>query len=204
MYIPNYFRNNNQHEIEAFIVKHSFAVLITHHQQKQFATHLPIEMETTVNGEKVLHGHIARGNPQWQTFENGEQALAIFTGPHTYVSSSWYNHVNVPTWNYIAVHISGFMRILNEEELFLSLKKLTDKYEVISKNPVTVEGMHDNVRKQIKGIVGFEMRIEKMEGKWKMSQNRDEEDYKNIIRELEELNDVNAKEVAEEMKKLRK
>lgn len=204
MYIPNYFRNNNLLEIENFVSKNSFAVLITHHQQKQFATHLPIEMETKVNGEKVLQGHIARGNQQWQTFENGEQALAIFTGPHTYVSSSWYNHVNVPTWNYIAVHISGFLRILNEEELLLSLKKLTDKYEVISKNPVTVEGMDDNVRKQIKGIVGFEMRIEKMEGKWKMSQNRDEEDYKNIIRELEELNDFNAKEVAKEMKKLRK
>lgn len=202
MYIPKYFRNNNQQEIEAFIIKNSFAVLITHHQQKTFATHIPVELETLATGEKVLHGHISRGNPQWRSFENSDEVLVIFSGAHSYVSSSWYNHLNVPTWNYIAVHVSGHLRMLNEEELFASLKKLVDKYEVISKNPVTVEGMEDYMRNQIKGIVGFEMKIEKMEGKWKMSQNRDEEDYKNIIKELEQL-DENAKAVAEEMKRIR-
>lgn len=202
MYIPKYFVNSNEREIEAFIRTNSFGLLITHYDQKNFATHLPMELESLSNGEKVLRGHVARGNAQWRSFENEEAALAIFSGAHAYVSSSWYNHVNVPTWNYIAVHVTGRLRILKEEELLSSLKSLTDKYEVIAKNPVTVEGMEEHVRQQMKGIVGFEMKIEKLEGKWKMSQNRDANDYKNIIAELEQLENVNAKAVAEEMRRL--
>ena len=139
MYIPKYFRNNNQQEIEAFISKNTFAVLVTYDGQKPVATHLPLELETAINGEKVLRGHIARGNPQWRSFENNHQALAIFSGPHSYVSSSWYNHINVPTWNYIAVHVYGQIKILTEEEVYASLKNLINKYEVVSKNPVTIK-----------------------------------------------------------------
>ncbi len=204
MYIPKYFRNNKQQEIEAFISKNSFAVMITYDEQKPIATHLPLELETAINGEKVLRGHIARGNPQWRSFENNHQVLAIFSGPHSYISSSWYNHINVPTWNYIAVHVYGQIKILSEEEVYASLKTLVNKYEVISKNPVTVEGRGEYARQQLKGIVGFEISIDKIEGKWKLSQNRDDIDFQNIINELEKLNETNANAIAEEMKKQKK
>jgi transcriptional regulator len=117
------------------------------------------------------------------------------------VSSGWYNHVNVPTWNYITVHVSGPLKIMDDKELYASLKHLVDKYESGASKPVTMEGLPDDlIDKYLKGIVGFRMEIEKIEGKWKLSQNRNEEDFKNIIAELEKLNDVNANEVAAAMK----
>lgn len=204
MYRPKYFKVDDWQQIESFIHKNSFSLLITQHENKPWATHLPIELEKNQAGEFVLRGHVSRGNPQWKAFEKNENALAVFQGVHSYVSSSWYNHINVPTWNYIAVHVSGKLKMLTDEELYEALKKLVDKYEVVSKNPVTVEGMKEHTLKEMKGIAGFEMSIEKIEGKWKMSQNRKEEDYLNIISELEKLNDFNSKQVAEEMKRIKK
>jgi transcriptional regulator len=204
MYIPKHFRVEDFEAIKNFISQNSFGVLITQHDNKPWATHLPIELETNNKNETVLRGHVAKGNLQWKAFEKNENALAIFSGPHSYVSSSWYNHLNVPTWNYIAVHITGTLRLLTDDELYDSLKKLVDKYEVVSANPVTVDGMKKHTLKEIKGIAGFEMTIEKMQGKWKLSQNRNEDDFKNIITELEKLNDMQTLNIAEEMRKLKR
>ena len=204
MFVPKLFRMNDLPVIEDFIRKNSFATLVTYHEEKPWATHLPLELELNQEGEKALWGHVSRANPQWKSFAGNGEALAIFQGPHTYVSSSWYNHLNVPTWNYIAIHIYGRIRIMSEEESYEILRRLVKKYEVTSANPVSVETMpQDFVKKEMKGIVAFEMSIEKLEGKWKLSQNRDEEDYRTIITELEKLNDTNAAEVASEMRKLR-
>jgi len=128
----------------------------------------------------------------------------IFSGPHHYISSSWYNHINVPTWNFIAVHVYGKVQVMNEENFYEALRRLVNRYEATSKNPVSVDSMpQEFVRKLIKGAVEFEISIDKIEGKWKLSQNRDDESVRTVIRELEELNDYNAKMIAEEMKKLR-
>lgn len=204
MYVPKYFRVQDWKEIESFIHKNSFALLITRHQDKPWATHLPIELDKNTAGEFVLRGHVSRGNSQWKAFEKNETALAVFQGSHSYVSSSWYKHVNVPTWNYIAIHVTGKLKMLTSDELYDSLKKLVDKYEVISKNPVTVDGIKEHVLKEMKGIAGFEMSIDHVDAKWKMSQNRKDEDYSNIIAELEKLNDFNSRQVAQEMKRMRK
>jgi len=150
-----------------FIRKNSFATLITVDHGKPWATHLPVELEVNATGEKVLWCHVSKANPQWKTLSNDAEVLVIFSGPHSYISSSWYDHVNVPTWNYIAVHIYGKAKMMSDEELLESLKRLVMKYETISKKPVSVETMPaDYVKKEMKGIVGFEISIHKIEGKW--------------------------------------
>jgi transcriptional regulator len=110
----------------------------------------------------------------------------------------------VPTWNFIAVHVYGRVQLMSEENFLEALGRLVRRYETTSKNPVSVDSMpQEFIEKLIKGAVGFEISIEKIEGKWKLSQNRDDESVGNVIRELEELNDYNAKTIAAEMKKLR-
>ncbi len=113
----------------------------------------------------------------------------------------WYDHENVPTWNYIAVHVYGKVTILNHDEAVLSLKKLVDKYETKSENPVKIEELSKETMRQARGIVAFEIEITSIEAVKKMSQNRDDKNYKNIISELEKTNDNQSIEVANEMKK---
>ena len=205
MFIPAYYRNTNLKEIEKFISENSFACLVNTHEGKPWATHIPIELELDIDGVSILSGHISRANPQWKSFSNGETVMAIFQGPHSYVSSSWYNHINVPTWNYIAVHIYGRMRILNDEEQYKKLQAMVVRYESKVEKPIDLDKMPaEMMDKYMKGIVGFEMSMDKIEGKWKMSQNRDDEDKQSIISELEKLKEVNALLVAAEMKKMSK
>lgn len=205
MFIPAYYRNTNLKEIEKFISENSFACLVNTHAGKPWATHIPMELELNIDGVSILSGHISRANPQWKSFSNGETVMAIFQGPHSYVSSSWYNHINVPTWNYIAVHVYGTMRILNDEEQYEKLKAMVNRYESIAEKPMDLDKMPaEMMDKYMKGIVGFEMSMDKIEGKWKMSQNRDDEDKQSIISELEKLKEVNALLVAAEMKKMSK
>jgi transcriptional regulator len=204
MYIPGYFRNQNLPELKAFIRKNPFAILINQHEDKPRATHLPVELEENEHGKEVLWCHVAKANQQWKNFEINPDALVIFTGPHHYISSSWYNHINVPTWNYIAIHVYGQVQIMTEEKFYEALKRLMNRYESGSKNPQSIEALpKDFVDKLIKHAVGFEISITKIEGKWKLSQNRDDESAHSVIRELELLNDYNAAMIAEEMKKLR-
>ncbi|MBK5280316.1 MAG: FMN-binding negative transcriptional regulator, partial [Bacteroidia bacterium] len=151
---------------------------------------------------KKLSGHVARGNKQWKEWSSETEVLAIFSGPHTYISSSWYDHENVPTWNYIAVHVYGKLKILSDQELLQSLKDLTNKYEKQSEKPVTVEKMNPNyVKKEMLGIVGFEIEITKIEGTYKLSQNRDAKNHETIISELKKRNDPSSTAIAQEMKK---
>lgn len=127
--------------------------------------------------------------------------MVAFLGPNAYVSSSWYNHENVPTWNYIAVHVYGHLRIIEGDELKASLKELMDRYEADSVNPVTMEKMTPSyLEREIRGIVAFEITISQIEAAFKLSQNRDKEDYENIITELNKKEESNAREVAKEMK----
>lgn len=202
MYIPEYNLEKDWKEISKVIRENSFGILITTKNGLPIASHIPIELETKETGKTVLRGHVAKANEQWKTFETTEQALAIFTAPHHYVSSSWYHQMSVPTWNYIAVHMYGKMTIVNEESLKNSLRKLMDTYEVISKNPQKLDALpQEYVDKLMKGVVGFEMSIDKVESRFKLSQNKDDEDYQNVIRELKALDDYNAKWIAEEMVK---
>jgi transcriptional regulator len=202
MYIPHYFKNENIEDVSDFIEKNSFAILISQTDSKFQATHIPLVSDKNENGHTVLYGHISKANPQWKNFVNDSEILAIFTGPHCYISSSWYDHENVPTWNYIAVHIYGKVKIIEGEKLITALTKLVDKYEKPMKNPVSVTTMSEAfLAKEIKGIVGFEIEISEIQAAYKLSQNRDEKNHSNIINELRKSNDPNSRQIALEMEK---
>lgn len=200
MYIPELYKNENQEEIHQFIHDNGFALLINQVEGKPWATHIPLVLESNENGKEILVGHISSENPQAKNLRNDDEVLAVFSGPHTYISSSWYDHENVPTWNYIAVHIYGKINILNHEQAVHSLKKLVDKYEATSEKPIRVEDLSEKTMRQARGIVAFEIEITSIEAKKKLSQNRDEKNYQNIISELEKRGDFQSIEVANEMK----
>ncbi|TAG95001.1 MAG: FMN-binding negative transcriptional regulator [Bacteroidetes bacterium] len=204
MYIPKNNLNENLEEVKSFIETNGFATLISQMQEKLWATHIPLELSTNEKGEDILVGHIAKANPQWKYFDEKTEVLAIFLGSHSYISSSWYQEPNVPTWNYLAVHIYGKLSILSDEKLYKSLENLVNKYEKKSENPMTMEKIPRKIlNTDLKGVVGFEILITDIQAKKKLSQNRGDHDYKNIVKELEKTNDFQAKEIANEMKKER-
>lgn len=199
MYTSKLNRNENTEELHEFIRKNGFGILISSVAGKPWASHIPLLL--SADGKK-LSGHLARGNKQWKEWNDESEILAIFSGPHAYISSSWYDHENVPTWNYIAVHVYGKLKILSDQELLQSLKELTDTYEKQSVQPVSVEKMNpDYLKKEMLGIVGFEIEITKMEAAYKLSQNRDTQNHESIIAELEKRNDPASTAIAQEMKK---
>jgi transcriptional regulator len=201
MYIPDIYKNNNPEEVKNFLQKNSFGILINQTNGKLLATHIPLELDIDKNGKDILHGHISIENPQGEGLTNESQILAVFSGPHSYISSSWYDHENVPTWNYIAVHIYGKITILDYNATVNSLKKLVDKYEAASENPVRVEDLSEKTMRQARGIIAFEIEINEIHAVKKLSQNRDEKNYQNIIRELEKKEENNSKLIADQMKK---
>lgn len=186
MYIPTIYKQENRDEIVSFIKENSFAILISQVQNKPWATHIPMYLEKKLDGKMYLSGHLSKGNIQSKNFTEQENVLCIFSGPNAYISPSWYNHENVPTWNYSAVHVYGFVKILEGDEIRLSLKKLIDKYEIESSNPISFETMSENIiQADIGGIICFEIEITEIQAVNKMSQNRDLINHENIINELE-------------------
>jgi transcriptional regulator len=147
-----------------------------------------------------LHGHVSKANQQWKDLEASE-VLVIFNGPHAYISSSWYDHENVPTWNYIAVHVYGTVKLIEGEALRHSLSSLVKKYEKNSANPVSMETMTpEYVEDSLRGLVGFEIQINRMEAAYKLSQNRDQKNHEAIVQQLEKLREPGALKIAEAMK----
>lgn len=199
MYTPRYAQNTDTQDIKEFIKQHGFGIIVSQLNQKLIATHIPLEF---TSDESKLVGHISRANPQWRNFDEQKEVLTIFSGPHAYISSSWYDHENVPTWNYIAAHVYGQIKIMDDDELYQSLKRLVDKYEATSENPAAVEKMSpEYVRKSMQGLVGFQISITSIEASYKLSQNRDEKNHSRVIHELEKRNDPASLQVASEMKK---
>lgn len=204
MYIPDIYKNENQEEIIAFLEKNSFGILVNQTNGKLWATHIPLELDTNKNGKQILFGHLSKENPQWKEFLDNDKVLAIFSGPHGYISSSWYDHENVPTWNYIAVHVYGNIKIIEGEAVIDSLKKLVDKYEQKSKNPVRIEDLSKKTMRQSSGIVAFEIEIEEIQAVHKLSQNRDDKNHNNIVSELKKSKNAQDTAIADEMLKQRK
>ena len=205
MYIPKIYQNDNIEEVRDFLQANSFGILVNQTDGQLWATHIPLELGKNAQGNDVLSGHISKANPQWKNFGDGHKVLAIFPGAHTYVSSSWYDHENVPTWNYIAVHVYGTIRVIAGDELVEALKKLVDKYEAGSKKPVLVENMSENfLKREMRGIVGFEIEVSSIHSAYKLSQNRDPHNHQNIVAELEKKGSPNDLAIAEQMLKHQK
>ncbi|ABQ03257.1 FMN-binding negative transcriptional regulator [Flavobacterium johnsoniae] len=204
MYTPDLYKNENQEEIRTFLKENSFGILINQTNGKLYATHIPMELGINAEGKEILEGHISKLNPQAEGFAANDQVLAVFSGPHSYISSSWYDHENVPTWNYIAVHVYGRIKIVDYDTSVDQLKKLVDKYEANSANPVRVENLSDKTMREARGIFGLEIEIDEIQATKKLSQNRDDHNYKNIISELEKTENPQSIAVAKEMSKCRK
>ncbi|MBB6325094.1 transcriptional regulator [Algoriphagus iocasae] len=187
-------------EIVEFIKGNPFATLVSEVNGKPWATHIPLLLSKNKEGKTTITGHVAKANIQWKQLGEKE-ILVIFKGPHAYISSSWYNHENVPTWNYLAVHIYGNIRIIEGEELMDHLKTLVDRFEEGRPNRVSVEGMSKPyLESQLRGLIGVEITINEVQANAKLSQNRDETNYHSIIQHLESSNFGTDQEVAKEMK----
>ncbi len=196
MYIPAHFREDNHAKLFQFIRDNGFGLLVTAPEGVPTATHLPFSVEAGAGENGVLRAHLARANPQWRHLEAKREILVVFSGEHSYISPTWYvSTPNVPTWNYAAVHVYGTPRILSADEMHPLLVELTGQYEDEqgwSLDTVSAE----YTEKLIRAIVGFEIRITRLEGKWKMSQNKPEADRLSAIDALETQEDTMAQTVA--------
>jgi transcriptional regulator len=207
MYTPPAFREEDLPTLHALMRENSFAILVTEEQGAPLATHLPFLLDAERGPYGTLLGHMSRANSQWRVFLEGQQALAIFQGPHAYISPSWYHPEvgNVPTWNYAAAHAYGTPRILDDEAtLRQMLTLLVNTHEAGSAQPWPLDMPTDQFRSKVKGIVAFEMEITRLEGKLKLSQNRPEADQENVARILSQSDDATTASVGTLMQLRRK
>lgn len=202
MYAPPIFRNEDLFQIYDFIDQNSFANVISNVGRELWASHIPLMFS---KDRTTLYGHVAKANQQWKHFQERREVLAIFNGPHAYISSSWYDHENVPTWNYIAAQVYGNASVVEGEELITSLSDLTDKYEKQSAHPVSISAMSPGYfEKELRGLVGIAISVTRIEASYKLSQNRDDKNYKSIVFHLSQRNQGADALVADAMKKNRK
>ncbi|TSB47684.1 FMN-binding negative transcriptional regulator [Alkalicoccobacillus porphyridii] len=197
MYIPKPFQLTDEQILYQVIQEHGFAILISDDQTAPTATHLPLMIS---EDRTYLHGHFARANPQWKGLEN-KKVLAIFQGPHCYISPSWYEtNRAVPTWNYVAVHVYGELEFLEEQELHESLNELVAQYEKSDSCYQLDQVDEEFVAGLAKGVVGFRIKINTIEGTAKLSQNHSMERVKRVINELEKSTSENEQQVAQWMR----
>jgi transcriptional regulator len=204
MYNPPSFAEHDVAVMHAFIEAHPLGALVTASSSGLFATHLPLVLDRGRGEYGVLQGHIARANPHHELAGDGSEALVLFTGTDSYVSPSLYaskaKHGKVvPTWNYVAVHAHGTLRFVREPEaLKRHLAQLTARHEAGRPRPWSIDDAPEGyVAKQLGAIVGVELDITRLDGKWKMSQNRAAEDVEGVIEGLSASDDARAREVAE-------
>lgn len=203
MYNFSYFKEKDRQVILDFIEENPFAFLTgSYLSGAQVATQVPILLEER-NGELFLQGHIMRNTDHHKAFVENPNALLVFTGPSTYVSASWYSNLQIgSTWNYMSVHAGGRINFMSPDKLIQFMRKLTLKFEDGNTQSQTI---YDNLpgdflEKMMPAIAGFEIKAEKIENVFKLSQNRDEKSYLNIISKLEEQGG-NSALIASEMKK---
>ena len=195
MYIPNAYRVEEKAELLAFMRQNSFATLVSIVDGSPFASHLPLAVVD--NGEQILlRGHFAKANPHWRAHENGGELLTIFHGAHAYIAPAQYEaHEAVPTWNYVAVHAYGALRLLAPGEATLAtLEELFDSFDASYRDQwQTLSDKYKNG--MLQGIVAFEITVTRLEGKAKLSQNRSLTDQTNVANWLLTHEDASAKEV---------
>jgi transcriptional regulator len=205
VYIPEYFRVRDHEDAIKFMRANPFAILISSTDTGPFATHLPLFVRAEKVDEKVvLRGHVAKANPHWRHLEQQPQCLAIFHGPHSYISPSNYTvRESVPTWNYGAVHLYGNAQVFSSPEALQGvLHELIHTFEpaYAAQWASLDEGFRERMLKQ---IVGFEIEVTKMEAKFKLNQNRSREDQQHVIASLEKAEDTAVSGVARLMKEQR-
>jgi transcriptional regulator len=200
MYSVPYFRENDRREVMQFLHDHPFITLCGGDSSgKPVATHVPVLIKEK-DGHLYLQGHVMKQSDHHNAFIHNPNVLAIFSGSHTYVSASWYsNKQQASTWNYVTVHAHGTLSFLDEASLLRILNEITTRFENNADSPASFSKLPAGYVNQLsKAIIAFEIRVDKLENVFKLSQNRDEESYHAIIDQLNRQ-DADAREIAREM-----
>ena len=186
-YIPKHFRVDDRDALIAFAQANAFATLVTAGTGGLDVSHVPLHLVLAPDGAVKLLGHVARANAHWKSLEAGRETLAIFNGPHAYVSPGWYvNHPSVPTWNYATVHARGTAKLMDDEEVKRLIDTLSAHYEGGREKPWRMRDLAtDYVDMMVRAIVGFTIEVTSLEGKFKLSQNRKADDIPRVIAALE-------------------
>jgi transcriptional regulator len=187
MYTPRSFKVEDLQTAHLFMKQHSFATLVSVTDGTPSATHLPFVLDSALGSNGTLRGHMARANPLWKSWTEQSQVLVIFTGPHAYISPSWYEQqVTVPTWNYSAVHAYGRPKLMDDFETLQSLVvQQVAIYEDAENSSWDRSLMTGVMATELKAIVGFEIEIERLEAKFKFNQNRSLSDQAGVVAALE-------------------
>jgi transcriptional regulator len=203
MYLPAAFAETDLTRLHDFIEQHSFGLLLSLVEGLPFASHLPFLLERTAGPHGTLVGHMARANPQWRD-AGGQTALVIFTGPHAYVSPTWYEAEKVvPTWNYAAVHAYGRVQVIEDESALLGIvREMVRVYEQAMPRPWPFDGSMTYAQRRLGQIVGLRIEISKIEGKWKLNQNHPVERRRKVVGALQQRGGENALAVAAMMQAL--
>ena len=177
LYVPAHFRIDDPQALYGFIERNAFGTLVSHGPRGLDVSHIPFLPEKGSDGRVRLLGHVARGNAHWEGLEAATDLVAIFQGPHAYVSPTLYEqHPSVPTWNYAVVHAHGRARLIDEAQLHDLLMRLSATYEAANAKPWRMAELpSDYVSTMLRAIVGFEIEVERIDGKFKLSQNRPKE-----------------------------
>jgi len=203
IYIPKHFEEKDQSRILQLIRDYPFSTLVGVHEGQPVLNHLPLI--TKAQAEKItLLGHMALQNPQAILLKDGAKVTAIFHGPHTYITPTWYVRSKVPTWNYAVVHVTGRISWIHEfRPLIALLRQMTDVFEESEPNRWQFLLPEDlkSEKELTSAIIGFEIEIESMEAKFKLSQNRSAEDREEVLRGLQARTDAMSRQVLEMMKK---
>ena len=201
MHLPKLFKSEDFELAKEIINENSFSSLIVY-KDKIISTKAMMLIKGNKIDDFCIESHLNRANPVARKIKNGSEVLCDFIGAHAYISSSWYDHINVSTWNYEAVQIYGTVEIMSDDELYNHLKKLTNKYEPSQQCPMTVEKMgKEFVEKEMKGALGIKIIPTEIKIKQKLSQNRNENNFKKIIENLEKSDFNMDKVMAKKMKK---
>lgn len=195
MYIPTHYRMDDREKINAFIHAYGFATVITDRDGRPWGSHLPVLLDEAGG---VLRSHMSRANEQWRHFQPDREVLCIFHGPHAYISPSWYvQQHDVPTWNYAAVHVYGIPTLTDDAALKQIVFDTTEKYESLMPQPWTLPLSEQELNAMLKAIVGFTIAITRVEAKFKLGQNRSQEDRAGTVRGLAESGHLPSMELAE-------
>jgi transcriptional regulator len=193
VYIPQHFAETSVRELHQIIREQPFGILVTHTADGLDANHIPFELQPQPDSLGTLHAHIARANPLWKEVPHGADVLVIFRGPHGYISPNWYpskqeTHRHVPTWNYEVVHAHGRLSVVDDPRFLGSfLARLTRRHETDEPRPWKMaDAPQDYLEQMLKMVVGIQIELTRLEGKRKLSQNRETRDFEGVIHALNE------------------
>ena len=196
MYLPPHFREDRLDVQHAMIRAHSFGALVTVGRDGLEASHIPFVLDDTASPLGTLRGHLSRANGQWKQLDPSQEALIIFQGTDTYITPTWYpmkaeTGKVVPTWNYVIVHAYGRPRVVDDGPWLLkNVSDLTNVHEEQQAIPWAVSDAPDDfIAGMLKGIIGIEIELTRIEGKWKNSQNRSETDRSGVVDGLQRQGD---------------